>query len=427
MQFVLLARRVGAAMAAGRKAHRLKSLLGVEDNACQLGVPEDVCRDAQAWRQTVDYSVVPLWVQVPILGIIAALLPGDVRQVVPRGLSRGLENSSPVTLAAKKIANIVPCFVGGLPIEAYSVSHIDSKDMRAVGTRRRRRSKKTPALDHVEWVVGDVVVDKVGRLVRVVRVRRRVAVEQITACIVKHAWFSVGNGSSQSYCAWHAARLAHRCSLLFPPEAPCERIGSLLRLYWDPRRNLGPVDMADLVLLSQAGVRCTGSQRGELVVEEVVALLKATSKYGSRGGSQTPFLVHEQEQMLAESGRFAGQAMMSMPELAALDELRDAGWEGRRAYFRKRRKIGIPVDLPGAAVRGLESGRVGNLIIPLPVDVQTLHSRQRGATGSVLKEKTRSWLESEAGQEWQRERLMLFSAGEATGAKDATGARGSKD
>jgi hypothetical protein len=70
----------------------------------------------------------------------------------------------------------------------------------------------------------------------------------------------------QNVC-WHAARVLHRCSLLFPPEAPCERMGSFLRLQWDPRRHLGPVSMGDLVLLSQAGVRGDGNSRDESIVD----------------------------------------------------------------------------------------------------------------------------------------------------------------
>ena len=41
--------------------------------------------------------------------------------------------------------------------------------------------------------------------------------------------------------------------MLFPPEAPCERMGSFMRLLWDPTRRLDPKSMEDLVLLEQAG------------------------------------------------------------------------------------------------------------------------------------------------------------------------------
>ena len=76
--------------------------------------------------------------------------------------------------------------------------------------------------------------------------------------------------------------------MVFPPEAPCERIGSLMRIYWDSRRHLGPVDMQDLVFLSQAGVACTGSDRDELVVDEVMRLFEASAKNKKGVSSAVP-------------------------------------------------------------------------------------------------------------------------------------------
>ena len=61
---------------------------------------------------------------------------------------------------------------------------------------------------------------------------------------------------------------------------------------------------------------------------------------------------------------------------------------------------------------------MGDFITPLQVDVRTLHAGQRGAAGSVLKESTKKWMESEAGLEWRKERRNLFSAEETVGVQE---------
>ena len=56
-----------------------------------------------------------------------------------------------------------------------------------------------------------------------------------------------------------------------------------------------------------------------------------------------------------------------MPALIALGgaELEGGGYDTRREFVRKRRKVGAPQDLPDAAARGLQRGQVGNLVAPL--------------------------------------------------------------
>lgn len=394
-QYLWLARRVRWAMAAGTNFREGLPLHGGrhQQGRQMAEVPEEIAKDAQTWTQTVDYAVLPVWVNNLALYLVKALLPKTTAR-----------------LLQFKVACLVSGFVG-LPLEAYSMLYLKASELRAGGPGRRRRSKRTPEPATVSFRRGDICVDRARRLVYIVTVRHEVAVEKVTTSIMMHPWFSIGNGP-KGFITWHAARLAHRCSLLFPPEAPCERMGSLLRLYWEPRRNLGPVDMADLVLLSQAGVRCVGSQRDEVIVEQVAALLQATAKYKfGGGGGRIPLSVLEHQRNLAESGRFAGQAAADVPALVALGgmALEGAGYDARREFVGKRRKVGTPVELPGAAAHGLQRGQIGDVVVPLKVDVPTLHAGQRGATRSVLKEKTKAWLESEAGLEWQKERQKFFA------------------
>ena len=116
------------------------------------------------------------------------------------------------------------------------------------------------------------------------------------------------------------------------------------------------------------------------------------------------------------------------PGVIRLVELEGGGYDTRREFVRKRRKVGVPQDLPDAAARGLQQGQVGNLVAPLGVNVRALHAHQRGATRSVRKDTTKAWLESEAGVEWQKERQKLFAPDEhgrttLSGTSDVAGAR----
>ena len=186
-----------------------------------------------------------------------------------------------------------------------------------------------------------------------------------------------------------------------------------MRLKWDHTRRLDPKSMEDLVLLSQAGVSCAGAARDEFLVDEIVHLLTQTGRtnrpLGSAHTGWVPLAIQQQEQALADSGRFAGD--LGEVEMCMLDHDivgLGIGWEERREFVRKRRRAGMPDTLPTAAQIGQNRGRVGNLIAPLPLDVKHLHAEQRSAAGSVLRERATAWLLSQAGQEWQRERQILF-------------------
>ena len=87
------------------------------------------------------------------------------------------------------------------------------------------------------------------------------------------------------------------------------------------------------------------------------------------------------------------------------------GWKARYDFCRTRQEDGLPTQLPPSAARGVAAGRAGDLILPLPMDVATLHSRQRGEAASTLRKRAADWLSSEAGQEWKKERALLFGEG----------------
>jgi len=307
--------------------------------------------------------------------------------------------------------------LGGLFPAAIETYLAKSTELRLPGPRtRRRRSKKTPELELIHWRVGYVAVQVNRRLVFIVQAHKVVDDNIVAATLNTNPWFAVGSGS-RDLVAWHACRLAHRCSLMFPPEAPCERIGSLMRLLWEPRQKMGAVAVADRVYLSQAGVVCVGSDRDELLVEVVSDLLKSTSKYrvGARGRTSgaLPLLLQDKQRALEDSGRFAGSMPFDAQDLLEPDLIAELCKQGRRntlAGLRQRESAGSPKDLPEAVQVALQRASHGETVIPLPTDVLTLRAEQRGAAGSVTKARARQWLESDAGREWLKERAKIFAA-----------------
>ena len=188
-QYVRLLTRVRAAMSAGRRYHAGQEIAAE--------IPDDVAKDAATWVEIAGYEARPLWAW-------------DItrRVVVGQRLSHcGLSHE-----AKCKIASIISSFESGLPACALSTLFFGVQDLGRPGQPRQQARRRTVAkLAPPDFAPGEVGVNRDGRLVSILRVRRHVATEQITACIVRHPWFSVGQ-SHASFQAWHAARLAHRCS-----------------------------------------------------------------------------------------------------------------------------------------------------------------------------------------------------------------------
>lgn len=95
--------------------------------------------------------------------------------------------------------------------------------------------------------------------------------------------------------------------MLAVPDSPCERMGSFMRLLYDPRQGaLFPAYVRDRVLLAQAGIKCIGCPRDEMIVRTVSDMLRRMQKrrVSVLGApvSQPRQLVAQQDQ-LRESGR----------------------------------------------------------------------------------------------------------------------------
>ena len=212
-----------------------------------------------------------------------------------------------------------------------------------------------------------------------------VNVARVAATLDVQPWFHVGKPPN-GYSAWHAGRVHHRCRLLFPPDTACEGVGSYLRLAWDQQQGRqSPVYMSDRAFLMQARALCLGGERDELIVEAVCRLLQTTSKYKVSAGRKVdagmvPF-ARAHNKAFARSGRFSGRlpaeeaSMVLEPnDFAALQ---GGGAAQRKTYLQKCARAAKPVELPDIAKKAVLNAISGQVVQPLPANINVLHALQR--------------------------------------------------
>ena len=373
-------------------------------------VPEEVRQAAAGWAQpTRHYLLRPLWVNRVVEQLCRQRVPGADRYHRLRP------------------ASLISLYAGVLPAVALDTLKVSSEQIRFAGAfvqRRRRRIKRkrlpfpTFSRKHTELMPGQICGCLDHRHLMYIEARQvTVDVSSVAAALDTLPWFSLGAGAG-AMVAWGAARVAHRCRVLFPPDSPCERMGSYMRLAWDQREGkASPVYVADRVFLMQAGVKCLGGERDELVVRETCRLLQDTSKYkmsaGQRGHERTEAKARERDEAVAASGRFSTTLSVEEAKLALepsdFAALRGKGAHERKNYLRERAKRAKPTVLPDVVQR-----RVGRavaqdgIVQALAVTADVLRAKQRGAADSVVRGKVTSWLETEEGRKWQKERDALF-------------------
>ena len=369
-------------------------------------VPQSVLEDAKSWTKAKEVRVLPLYVNRVVLQMCKQRF---VKPVV-------------------RIAWAVSAFAGFLPEAAWESELVSPEKLRpqeCVWRQHSRRGKRKRGCG-VSQLGGEpiqlghaAVMLQQGkkRLVIVDMIWSRSCITKVCAALDLHPFFSLGS-HEKAYVAWGAARLAHRCRTLFPPDSACERAGSFMRLAWDQRSGQqSPVFVADRTLLMHAGVRCLGGERDEMIVREVVHLLKITAKYNIGGSLQplasAPAWVNDRHRALEESGRFAG----ALPEDVARDVLQPSAFadlEGqgvakRSCYLKERARSARPKALPKFVSEAVQNAMVGgDVILPLPPTLDTLHASQRGVAASTMRTQISSWLDSEEGRQWMKEREELF-------------------
>jgi hypothetical protein len=249
-----------------------------------------------------------------------------------------------------------------------------------------------------------------GHYVEVVRHLSCASPKAVAASLDRHSWFSAPNSSSGQHC-WGASRLHHRCRLLMAPDAACEGIGSLMRLFWNSRRVSGDVAgrIADNVALASANCKCVGSSRDEALVTAVVDTLKATSSHKPRAFKHTTSYVDAMSEKSSMTG-VSGDFTLGVP--AILHGITTV--HARRAALRRGRSHGhvLPTEMEQGIHAAMDfSGRTRSL----PADVRQLHSRQRGATLSIERAHQsralkKAWIDEECQKKWRAERKQLLQA-----------------
>ena len=298
----------------------------------------------------------------------------------------------------------------GLGVYQVAISEIQDRSLRRVNGKRS-------GLHNV--CKGNIVQWKSVH-VEVLSIQRHVNVEAVTTTIGMNKWFAVGSDHSHRS-AWGACRVLHRSRVLTAPDGCCEAIGSWMRYQWNPRRHSTPRQVADGVFLAQAGVRCIGGRRDEVLIAEVTRILQETSVYDGRSSAKKKALL---ERHIAEHNlwvRDSGRATYEVPDdedapiLPNFDLPRlGKGCNARRQWssHRNRPQADLPHEMRRALKQSVDKdGRMA----ALQLDAQHLHARQRGATSSVMHERLCNWLRSEAGQAWSKERAKMLQADDSDG------------
>ncbi len=351
-QYMRLALRVREAAAAGA---RKRNAGGGVPPPCAGGGMTPPCEEhirlAEHWVEVKGYSVRPIWSSGEIMGLSQQWFKQHQGSVAAPGCRAFVA----------RIAQAILRYVGDhpgvqrQPPEAKELVTVLGSDLRVPGSRRRRMSRKQCQR---QWHLGDVAVlaktpdcRHHNVCVEVVAVEQEVAVAAVASAIDTCTWFALG-GQRSSPSAWHAARVHHRCRLLFPPESACERLGSRMTLLWSPWQGLSAGPLADRVFLAQAQVCCLGGERDEFVVAEVASLLQALHKHHLtplRESSARPRVLQQvldAELALRASGRNPGGAHSLDVATTSLRAFLGGGRDAARSLRAMRDKEAVPSTLP---------------------------------------------------------------------------------
>ncbi len=305
-----------------------------------------------------------------------------------------------------------------LPAEAGHVFSILPAAVSAVGgsigLRRRRRTKSNDLRTVAE---GQILAlrNKASprcRLVIVRRVHLHVDSSAVSAALDAHPYFSCG-ASREYRSAWHAVRLHHRCRLLYAPEATCERMGSYMHYQFRGWKGgtLSPAVLVGRVMLMQAHVRCVGSSRDELLVAELVHIMRHVLHHkafmqhdGPRPAVQQ---IEDANCMMRESGRevvdywdVVDRGLVRPPEYDAALLSSES-----RAMRATENENACASRLPPCLTQAMQSvTRMDGTIEALPDTVAMAGKRLRRATDSVIRDSLSAWWSTSEGQDWLKVR-----------------------
>ena len=225
------------------------------------------------------------WVQVLALGYFSGL-HSLLSQAMQSGVARAWRHLGTEHWA--RTLCLISLFVGSwrcgsdvleAPVTAFRFQWVKPAILRSMASQGRRVSRKAPCLirareGQILFASSAALQQRAalcqGRRVWVLKVKRYVDAGAVAASIDTHAWFAMGGGAGTSVAwhaavTWHAARLHHRCRLFVLPTAPCEAIGSFMRLHWDPRGSeITPQAFSDRIFYPKRVFGASGQLRTKL-------------------------------------------------------------------------------------------------------------------------------------------------------------------
>lgn len=164
----------------------------------------------------------------------------------------------------------------------------------------------------------------------------------------------------------------------------------------------------DRVLLKQAHVLCCGNARDESIIAEVASALPRIPTLSAAPRKEPLKRIRDSEAALRECGREHRSIGDTCEDKS--QEVRQGGMGEVKRQRRERRAESLPTELPIAITAALKQANAMHVATALPISVDQLHARQRGAVGSTQRSKLDAWLESTAGKEWQLQRAAMYKA-----------------
>lgn len=397
IEYILLLKRVRLALRAAEGDFKARGSMG--------GIPQSVLERAKSWREIVSLQVMPVWVYSSLQALLSqwswqrgSLLCGGTELSIAYRVSMFLDQFG----------------ISSLPAQSRQASWEAYKSLAHRGAKLRVADRGEQPFQVGDFVHLRLAKECKRKLYVVTATRSRVRCSLVAATLDVEPWFAVGSGARKRDLAWRAVRLHHRGRLLFPPDVKCEGVGSTMRFLWNRRGGqVSPAYFSDCVMLCQAGVQCLGSARDDMIVQSTCIILKSILKNkmnpGRTIGSQkVPAEISEKIDNVDGSGRHSMCEHACPQELL---EIQGQGFRARDVFFRTRSKRSRPTDLPEVMRKSVQKAiGIESIVRPLPGDVKQLHGVQKNKTKSVLAAQCQTWVASDAGREWLKERKSLLRA-----------------
>ena len=389
---------------------RVRSVAGHSSMPRRLGPPTHVVEKAQSWQKLKSYSVLPVYCFAIVYELLKVKCPtADWPSMLFAQMIR-------------RIAFIMSQCLGeldekALPQAAYVPFKVKPKELWVAGERRTRKREKSSAKVHGVYALCWIKKAEHRRLVLILLRNYETSAADVGALFDAEPWFS--NGSSNStMCCWKAVRIHHRCRVLYPVQAVCERLGSFAHSLFEAGQHLTPGPLVDRVLLASSHVWCCGGERDEWLVRETANVLehvfrknacvnakRARSTQGLPQSSQ----VREHLNILQQSGRSTTDMGVTWEDFT--NQI-SGGLRGKNAWALRQENFRnyVPCDLPPVVDAAVRQSRAknGDIAMALPVTVGDLHHTQRRWSDSSKSAYLQEWLESADGKTWMAERAALF-------------------